>query len=148
MSRYRRLYTLYPETPQRPGDPSYWYFYVYSAENKRVRRSTGVIDDGTETSYAQADAVVHALIGANEIKPIGQRMKFRDYAENFWNWEKSDYVKDRLSHDPKAFGKPYIYHMRLNCTKYIVPVLGDYYLDEITTKQIDSLATGLLKTLA
>ncbi|MDR0409422.1 MAG: site-specific integrase [Spirochaetaceae bacterium] len=69
-------------------------------------------------------------------------VKFVDYLGEFWDYENSEYVKDKLR-KKHSIHKRYVRGQAADAAKYWSPYFGDKYLGEITWDDIDSFINYL-----
>jgi len=129
---------------------AYWYVRFRDPfSGVSSSRSTGVVDDGRDRSRQSALAVsMSVLFAAAEPKPVEPKpvdeVLFRDFAADFWSWEKSEYLKARLARDPKAISQEHAYNCQLAVNRHAMPFLGGLALDKITPAVLDHMVTELL----
>jgi len=128
-----------------PSGVRYWRAYFPDPiTGKRRKISTGVADDGTKASWAEAQAVAIKIIEASRTPARPAQPTFAEYSAKFWDWERSPYVAARLARDPRAFGPEHCRNQTSNLTRHAVPLLGHLRLPEITPAVLDDLVTTLL----
>lgn len=83
------------------------------------------------------------LIDIVVVKNTGRgAVPFADFLSEFWNYDKSEYIKDKLSHN-KSIGRRYAHECQKQLSKYIKPFFGDKKLNCVTTDDLEEL-TNLL----
>jgi integrase len=133
--------------PQRSG-VHYWRAYFPDPiTGKRRKLSTGIEDDGTKASWAEAQAMALRIIETARIPiqpPAPALPTFASYSRGFWDWETSTYVAARLARDPKAFSQEHCRNQTTNLRKHALPILGPLLLNQVTPAVLDDLVTTLL----
>lgn len=142
MPRPRTGFTIYTEQPQVAHGRAIFYYKV-KVGAKYQKRSTGIIDDGTETARRKAEAVVAELFKKDRLLPRS-RLTLESFAPDFWVWGKCRYIKARVTRDPKAFGMEHADNLRRLYQKQILPVFGKFDLEKITTEMIDDFITSTI----
>lgn len=131
-----------------PSGIRYWRAYFPDPlSGKRRKVSTGVPDDGTKASWADAQAVALQIVEACRSSPKPMPLppqSFARIADGFWDWGKSPYIAARLARDPRAFGQEYCRNQLSIVRKHAIPILGRYTLREITPAILDDMVTVLL----
>ena len=128
--RYREPFTLYLR--KLPSGKKIWYYQTYDKNNKRTSGfSTG------KKSKTAAKAYCFDLLKRDELIPERRtRIKFDKYADNWWDWDKCEYLKYRMKR--KTVTPSYAYTAKGILKNYILPNFEKYYLDEITSYHIES----------
>ena len=126
---------------------AYWraYFNDPLTGNRR-KLSTGVFDDGTKAAKQAAQSVGLEMLATMMRQPevTKGRTLFRDFVADFWDWDKSIYIKALLARDPKAIAKEWTTNCAGMMANYAVPMLGHLALEDITPDVLDTLVTDLL----
>ena len=98
MARYRKEYSLYSHHTK--NGKSIWYYRTYDGNGNRTSgRSTG------ETSKTKAANYCNRLIKEGRLLPT-KEITFAKYAENWWLWDKCNYIRNRRLRQDN--GKPAI----------------------------------------
>ncbi len=71
-------------------------------------------------------------------------IRFIDYLLEFWDWERSPYVKRKLS-EGHRIGEAYVNLQYRMVKRYAVPFFGDKTIQEITPKLLEDFKTFLLE---
>ena len=117
--------------------PVVWYYYVYDSDGKRRKFSTGMETKTAATAYCMALAKSGQLI-----PPAKNKTLFRIFAADFWNEEKSTYLKARALRGHKIT-KKVLLNRYLMTNKHILPYFGDFKLTEIKRKDIENWLLSL-----
>lgn len=129
-----------------PSGVRYWYAVYRDPEtDKKTFRSTGIEDDGKEGSKRRAEAFAHEALKEAASLPPGQSMTFKELAEDFWAWGKSQYLEARLARDPKALSPEHAKTQNSYLNKHVRPYLDSMRFIDITPDVLDKLVTRLLK---
>ncbi len=105
-------------------------------------------DDGTKRSRLLAEKRANDMFGADLEVLIRKCPTFHLAAQDFWDWNKSRYVRARVLRDPKALTQEHVANMHGNIIRWALPHLGKYSLDQLTPGLLDSWADGLLVNLS
>jgi hypothetical protein len=77
------------------------------------------------------------------VQPKKQSPKFVEYCLNFWDWEKSEYIKDKLDCGGQI-GKSWCKQCRNTIINYIVPYFSpELRVDELTIEQLETFKSSL-----
>jgi integrase len=71
-----------------------------------------------------------------------QAVNFAEFLFNFWDWEKSDYIRERLRKN-HGLHRRYATEMRAAVSKYWIPFFPGKMLGEMTRQDVESLVTHL-----
>ena len=127
--RYREPFTVFPR--KMKSGLIVWYYQTYDNNNRRTTaRSTG------QTSKGAARVYCNKLYREDALVPNrGENLLFSKYAENWWVWDKCEYVKFRLSR--RELTRNYINSGRTNLKKHILPHFGKIRLGAIKSYDIE-----------
>lgn len=115
---------------KRKGAKAYYYYTTYDQQGKLTKeRSTG------QTTKTAAEAYCNELDRRGLLIP-GEVKTFLDYAENWWIWDKCDYIKDRIRRK-RNITPGYADVQRGYLKNHITPTFGKYLMDRITPSMID-----------
>jgi len=132
--RYREPFTVFPR--KMKSGLVVWYYQTYDKNNRRTTaRSTGQNSKGAARVYCNKLYKQDALVPNR-----GGNLIFAKYAENWWIWDKCEYVKFRLSR--RELTRNYINSGRVNLKKHILPYFGKMRLDTITSYDIEKWLLG------
>jgi integrase len=131
-----------------PAGSRYWRAYFPDPiTGKRRKISTGISDDGTKASWAEAQAVALKIIEAARVvppTPAPAAQTFAQFSAGFWDWDTSEYVRARLARDAKAFQQESVRNNKISLENHVVPLIGHLALTDITPDVLDELVTTLL----
>jgi hypothetical protein len=133
MPRHRKSYTLIPRKIK--SGKHVWYYRTYDEYGQRtVARSTG------QTNKTLAENYCDELLRRGELVPV-KDVSFNDFASIWWVWDKCEYIRGRLARSKS--GKPrisqsYAKEMRSVLEQYILPPFGNYELERITPRHIET----------
>jgi len=83
------------------------------------------------------------LIDIAAVKNTGRgAVHFVQFLENFWNYDESPYIKDKLSHGYR-FSRRYAYECLVRVNSELKPYFGDKKLNCITTDDLKTLSNQL-----
>lgn len=118
------------------GKPVY-YYYAYSPEGRRLSpRSTG------QRTKSAAERYCADLYRSGELISRAS-ITFRDYTENWWVWDKCEYIKRKLRSRGR-FSPSYAASQRAALLRYIKPVFDMKKLTDITTGDIERWRASLV----
>ena len=122
-------FTLY--TRKVPSGKAVVYYYAYNDDGERLGPwSTG------QTTKTAGRNYCNALIRRGLLVPgIKGMTTFEVYAADFWDWEKSEYLKDRRKHRKLTFG--YAEKAKKVVDSVFIPYFGKTRLDRITREAIE-----------
>ena len=127
--RYREPFTVFPR--KMKSGLVVWYYQTYDTNSRRTTaRSTGQTSKGAARVYCNKLYKEDALIPNR-----GRNLFFSKYAENWWDWDKCEYVKFRQSR--RDLSRNYIKTAKLNLKNHILPRFGKMRLDAITSYDIE-----------
>lgn len=158
--RYRRPYTLFKRTDVS-GKPI-WYFRIY-INDKRVTKTTGCTSKERAMMYVDAlldnSSRLRNVFSSNVLAegcvtsayvPIQPASKlsvlFADYAEPWWLWDTCEYVKNKRdagTEKKPGIKRSYVDTARLWTTRYLIPFLGSFELDKITSDTVNQFLSLL-----
>lgn len=121
--------------PKKIGETQVYYYCVRDEHNKRVTISTGC------TKKSDAIKLIRAKIINDDLMPP-DRILFSEYAADFFDWEKSVYIKSRNSSD-KPITKEYADEMRKILERRILPYFEKTAIDEITFQKVNKWSTTM-----
>ena len=115
------------------------YFYAYDENGKRTQgRSTG------QTNKTAARVVVSRLLKEGALLPKKDSVPtFGEYAVNWWDWEKCEYLKKRRKR--ANLTQSYSDHMKRNLDKVVLPYFKNTKMDAITPAVIEAFLDSLIK---
>ncbi|WP_168203298.1 tyrosine-type recombinase/integrase [Oceanispirochaeta crateris] len=134
--RYREPFTVYPRK-MRSGKVI-WYYQTYDDSGKRTSAySTG------QTSKSAARHICQKLLREGKLLPdtVG-RITFRDYAKNWWDWDKCEYLKYKRTR--RNISKSYASTGRLILKNHIMPYFKDMRLADIRIYDIEQWLQSLV----
>jgi len=82
------------------------------------------------------------LIKSFVLSESRQAVDFAEYLLNFWDWEKSDYIRERLRKN-HGLHRRYATEMKAAASKYWFPLFSGKMLGEITRQDVESLIASL-----
>jgi integrase len=133
--RIRGTFTLYKR--KLPSGVTGFYYRCYDEKGKRVcGHSTG------QTTKTAAKEFCLKLLRAGKLVPKKETAipTLREWAADFWDMEKSGYLKGRKARGYITIG--YVKNGRTYTENQILPFLGDMRLDEITEVEIENWMNG------
>jgi integrase len=101
----------------------------------------------TDISRADCEFICKELKRRGHLKSFvlsesKQAVGFSEYLLNFWDWEKSDYIRERLRKN-HGLHRRYATEMRAAVSKYWVPLFSGKMLGEVTRQDVENLITSL-----
>jgi integrase len=114
-----------------PSGKTVIYYYAYNDDGERL----GPLSTGQATKTG-ARNYCNGLIKSGLLVPGTKGMTtFAVYAEDFWDWEKSEYLKERRKR--RNLTRAYADHCKKIVKGSILPYFGKMRLDRITGEEID-----------
>lgn len=130
--RPRSFYTLFQKT-------SVYYYYCYDSTGKRLCFSTG------KKNRIEAENEVLRRIKNNQLIPVQyDKTIFSSFAENFFDYEKSFYIRKVLLSGGRYSERTAQYNKQ-TYNKWILPFFGKKVLASIKTKDINAFTIHLLE---
>jgi hypothetical protein len=137
LMRYREPFTVFPR--KMKSGLVVWYYQTYDNNNRRTTaRSTGQTSKGAARDYCNKLYKEDALVPNR-----GSNLVFAKYAENWWIWDKCEYVKFRLSR--RELSRKYVDSGRSNLRLNILPYFKNMKLKDITNYNIEKWLMGMVK---
>jgi len=131
----KRFYLIKRADRLTNGKATYYARFRNEAGELLPWRSTG------ETAKTRAElwALDQIKLG---FKMTDKRMRFSEYAENWWKWDKCSYVRRKLARG-KSLSKGYADARRTYLERHILPAFKDMFLQEITAGMIENWLMAL-----
>lgn len=124
MPRYREDYSLTQRT--LPSGKKVWYYQTYDENGRRTTmRSTG------EVKKKEARKYCNRLLREDRLVPKAP-YRFKDFAADFWDWEKCSYVALTKPSEEHAKNQRYI------LLRDVMPYFGEKPIDEIKRSDIEA----------
>ena len=82
------------------------------------------------------------LLKSYALSESKQAVGFAEFLLDFWDWEKSDYIRERLRKN-HGLHRRYATEMRAAVSKYWVPLFAEKILGEVTRQDVENLITSL-----
>ena len=127
--RYRESFTVFPR--KMNSGRVVWYYQTYDNRDRRTTaRSTG------QTSKGAARVYCNRLFKEDALVPNrGGNVTFEKYSENWWLWDKCEYIRYRRSR--RDLSRGYAKSGRTNLRNHILPYFGKMKLGNITNYDIE-----------
>jgi integrase len=133
--RVRDDFTVFPR--KMPSGNVVFYYQCYDESGRRLcAHSTG------ETTRTMAVKKCNALMREGKLVP-GKKTRmptFGEYAESFWDWDTSEYLKSRKGR--ADISRSYVRSCEGRVRKQMAPYFGKMELDKITEHDIDAWLVG------
>jgi len=123
-------YNIYKRLTTNKGKFIYYVQFYDEAGNRMTARSSGQTNKGAAENWA-IELLRKGIILSEK------NITFVQYAQDWWIWEKCQYVKGRLTRGA-SLSRAYVDTMRSYLIKHILPTFGGKKLNKITTKMIES----------
>lgn len=120
----------------KPKNSPYYYYYVYRY-GKKVWRSTG-----EKTKIKARQAVLKRILNDNILNEKIVYKKFKDFANDFWNYDTCPYIQDKIKRGGH-WAKKQSVTKTTQLNKYIMPYFGSLVLEEITAAKVRSWLLNL-----
>ena len=114
-----------------PRNNIVFYYYVYDENGKRHKFSTGQTTKTAAINYCNT-----RLKQDNLLPKVDNEILFKDFALDFWEYDKSIYIKRRLARGG-SFTRSFALSRKQSTNKHIIPCFGDMKLDTIRPKNIE-----------
>ena len=135
--RYREPFTVYPR--KMKSGRRVWYYHTY--DQKGIR--TSALSTGQLTKSA-ARAYCRKLEKEGNLIPNKYgRMLFSDFARNWWDMDKCEYVRYRKQRS--AITPTYLRSSHLYTKNHVVPYFGEMRLEEITPYEVEKWLTFMVE---
>jgi integrase len=139
--RIRESYGLYKRLLSS-GRVVYYYRTYYDGK-RTCGHSTGQTTKTAAREYCNRLLREGKLHDTDSVSGFGGRdlvPLFKDFADGFWDYETSDYLKSRRRRRPIT--KTYAAQGEYAVRKHLIPVFGDKRLNAITVHDVDSWLAG------
>ena len=115
-----------------PSGKKVVYYYAYDEEDNRLGPwTTGQVNKTAARNYC------NLLIRKGKLLPEAKGIPtFAEFAAVFWDWDKSDYLKERRKR--RKLTQSYTDKNKKTVENILVPYFGSMKLDAITGKEIDT----------
>ena len=147
---HRQEFYLYKRKKTRG---SYWYVCYLDRESGKqgnaksidvLKERLGIFDNKTTTRRDDAVIIAKRALDSGIIYQDMGQMTFSDYAQDFWTFDKSDYIKMRNNLKPDSIGREYAANMLFFIRRHVIPAMPDRIkLQNITTKHLDNVISSL-----
>ena len=128
-------YTLFT---RETGNNTVYYYYVYDENGKRHKFSTG------QTTKAAAVNYCNTMLKQGKLLPkVEKEILFKDFAKDFWDYDKSVYIRRRLARGG-SFTQSFALSRLQSTNKHIIPYFGDMKLDTIRPKYVEDWLLGFI----
>jgi integrase len=127
-----------------------WYREGVPRKGGRLKIETLSLRDSirrSDLTRADAEYIVDELKRRGHIASCimagsGGSARFSDFLEEFWDWERSPYVREKLRAE-HSIHRNYVYKMSNNVKNYWLPFFGEKMLGELSPADIDRFVDGL-----
>lgn len=150
---HRRSFYLY-KRHKKGGD--YWYVCFLDKETGRqmsaksidcLKERLGILDFCHISRKEDAAVIANKALESGLIFSDGRSILFSSWCQDFWNWDKSEYIALRNSLNKDSIGKEYAYNMLKNFQKNVLPLVPKgLKLVNVTTSILDKISKALYKT--
>ena len=147
---HRREFYLYKRQKKRG---SYWYVCYIDRESGKqgnaksidvLKEKLGIFDNTSITRRDDAVIIAKRALDAGIMYQDKGLISFKEYAEEFWSYDKSEYIRMRNNLKPDSIGKEYAQNMLFFIRRHVLPSLpADIKLQAITTKHLDIVVQNL-----
>ncbi len=147
---HRREFYLYKRQKKKG---SYWYVCYIDRESGKqgnaksidvLKEKLGIFDNTATTRRDDAVIIAKRALDAGIIYQDKGLVSFKEYAEDFWSFDKSEYIKMRNNLKPDSIGREYAQNMLFFIRRHVLPSLPqDIKLQAITTKHLDQVVKSL-----
>ncbi len=147
---HRQEFYLYKRKKTRG---SYWYVCYLDRESGKqgnaksidvLKERLGIFDNRSITRRDDAVIIAKRALDTGIIYQDKGMMTFSDYAQDFWSFDKSDYIRMRNNLKPDSIGREYAANMLFFIRRHVIPAMPDRIkLQNITTKHLDNVISTL-----
>lgn len=135
--RYREPFTVFPR--KLKSGRVVWYYQTYDQKGHR----TSALSTGQLTKSA-ARATCRTLEKEGNLIPNKSgRMTFSDYSKNWWDMDKSEYVRYRMQRS--SITPSYLRSSELYMKNHVVPYFKMMRLEEITKYEVEKWMTSMIE---
>jgi integrase len=136
MARYKQSYTLQKRVFRHV---KVYYYQTYDDAGRRtVARSTGC------TTIGAARAHCDNLLAQGKLAPEAVR-SFKEYAAEWWQWDKCRYVAMMRRRGPNAITREHVANRRGLLVTHLSPFFDNTALARITREDVERWQAGLVK---
>jgi len=143
--RYHEPYELLPR--KMKNGQVVWLYRAWIAPSKRTSAlSTGCTDKRAAKTYCNELLRQGNLIPEQRKNKNDNLQTFADLAKDFWNWETSSYIKERLAFsDPSrpSISRQYVDQAAATTRLYLMPYFGKMALSEIKPEHVEQFSLWL-----
>ena len=97
---------------------------------------------GADCEFICKELKRRGLLKSFVLSESRQAVDFSEYLLDFWDWEKSDYIRERLRKN-HGLHRRYATEMKAAASKYWVPLFSGKMLGEITRQDVEGLIASL-----
>jgi integrase len=126
---------LYKRPTTKKGKYVYYVRFYDETGNRLPGRSTGLSYKSAAESWAYEQLKSGAVI-------VQKNITFGKYAQNWWLWDKCDYIKGKLARG-SSLSRTYADSMRSYLENHILPTFKDIKLQKINPAMIETWLMGL-----
>ena len=111
----------------------YWYYIAYDRNGKRFQRSTGKKNQTAANAVCVGLAIEKKLVSE---APVGKKILFRDFARDFYIYDRCPYIQGRLARGftyQRKTADCYRYYVE----QYVFPVFGEMMISRITFSDVN-----------
>jgi integrase len=127
-----------------------WYKDGVPRKGGKIKIETLSLRDAirrADLTRADAEYIVGELKRRGHIASFvmagsGGSVRFADFLGEFWDWERSQYVREKLRAE-HSIHKNYVYTMASRAKNYWLPFFGDKLLGDLSPADIDRFVDGL-----
>ncbi len=147
---HRQEFYLYKRKKTRG---SYWYVCYLDKESGKqgnaksidvLKERLGTFDNRPVTRRDDAVIIAKKALDSGIIYQDKGLMPFSEYAQDFWSFDKSDYIRMRNNLKPDSIGREYAANMLFFIRRHVIPALpSGLRLQSITTRHLDNVISSL-----
>jgi integrase len=127
-----------------------WYKEGVPRKGEKLKIETLSLRDTihrADLSLADSEYIVGELkrrghIASCVMAGSGGSVRFSDFLEEFWDWDRSPYIREKLRTE-HAIHRNYVYKVANSAKNYWLPFFGDKLLGEISPADIDRFVDSL-----
>lgn len=149
----RKAFYLYK---RKKKHGSYWYVCFINPDTgaQENAKSIDVLKErlclgygSSVTSRDEAAIIANKALEAGLVFSRSASMSFNQYCQDFWDWDKSDYIRMRNSMKEGSVGKEYCRNMLGNYINHVRPFITDgVKLSGVTVSMLDKVVSHALSS--
>lgn len=147
---HRQEFYLYKRKKTRA---SYWYVCYIDRESGKqgtaksidvLKERLGIFDNKPTTRRDDAVIIAKKALDSGIIYQDKGSLMFSEYAQDFWTFDTSDYIRLRNNLKPDSIGREYAANMLFFLRRHVIPSLpAGIKIQNVTTRHLDNVISSL-----